>query len=86
MIEVKDLTVRFAGEDASDVVDDSGDELQVVRGMDDKRWALFGSQFATYGGCKVNVGATQSPIMMMSIISYAAKNPQDPVVVNPLLL
>jgi Type II secretion system (T2SS), protein K len=65
---------------------DSVDELQLVRGMDDKRWALFGSQFTIYGGCKVNVGATQSPIMMMSIISYSAKNPQDPVILNPLLL
>jgi hypothetical protein len=65
---------------------DSVDELQLVRGMDDKRWALFGSLFTIYGGCKVNVSATQSQTMMMSIIYHSAKNPQDPVVLNPLLL
>jgi hypothetical protein len=65
---------------------DSVEELRLVRGMDDRRWELFGKNFTVYGGCKVNVSAVQSPMMMLSIISYAAKNPQDPVLANPLAL
>src|SRR5262249_52551423 len=65
---------------------DSVDELRLVRGMDDRRWDLFGKQLTVYGGCKVNVSAVQSPMMMMSMISYAAKNPQDPVLANPTAL
>jgi general secretion pathway protein K len=61
---------------------DSVDELQLVRGMDDKKWQLFGPLFTIYGGCKVNVAATQSPITLMGIIWQSAKDPNDPVLQN----
>src|SRR5262249_38785590 len=65
---------------------DSVDELQLVRGMDDKRWALFGPELTVYGRCKVNVSAVQSPLQMMAILYQAAQNPQDPVLANPIKL
>jgi general secretion pathway protein K len=65
---------------------DSVEELKLVRGMDDRRWELFGTQLTVYGGCQINVSAVTSPMLMMSIISYAAKNPQDPVLANPIAL
>ena len=65
---------------------DSVDELQLVRGMDDKRWALFGPAFTVYGGCKVNVGAVQDPSVIMSLIVGAAKDQNDPVLRDNLKL
>jgi general secretion pathway protein K len=65
---------------------DSVDELQLVRGMDDKRWALFGPELTVYGRCKVNVSAVQSPLQMMAILYQAAKDPNDPVLANPIKL
>ncbi len=54
--------------------------------MDDKKWALFGPLFTIYGGCKVNVAATQSPITLMGIIWQSAKDPNDPVLQNLIKL
>jgi general secretion pathway protein K len=65
---------------------DSVDELQLVRGMDDKRWALFGAAFTVYGGCKVNVGAVNDANVIMSLIVGAAKDPEDPVLRDNLKL
>jgi general secretion pathway protein K len=65
---------------------DSIDELQLVRGMDDRKWEVFGSQFTVYGGCKINVAATSSPVQIMGILYQAAKDPADPVVTNINLL
>jgi general secretion pathway protein K len=65
---------------------DSVDELQLVRGMDDKRWALFGPELTVYGGCKINVSAVQSPLQMMALLYQAAKDPADPVLANPVKL
>jgi general secretion pathway protein K len=65
---------------------DSVDELQMVRGMDDKRWALFGPELTVYGECKINVSATQSPLQMMALLVQAAKDPNDPVLQNPVKL
>jgi hypothetical protein len=58
---------------------DSIDELQAVRGMDDRRWALFGNAFTIYGGCKVNVNAANDLNVILSLIAQAAKDPNDPV-------
>jgi hypothetical protein len=63
---------------------DSIDELQLVRGMDDRRWQLFGPSFTIYGGCKVNLGAAQDLGVIAAIIWQAAKNPQDPVLQDPM--
>jgi len=65
---------------------DSVDELQLVRGMDDRKWELFGPELTVYGGCKINVSATQSPIQMMALLFQAAKDPNDPVLVDPMKL
>jgi general secretion pathway protein K len=64
---------------AKDNYIDSVDELQLVRGMDEKRWALFGPAFTVYGGCKVNIAAANDLNVLMAIIYQAAKDPQDPV-------
>ncbi len=58
---------------------DTIDELQLVRGMDERRWALFGPAFTIYGGCKVNVAAANDLNVIMAIIAQAAKDPNDPV-------
>jgi general secretion pathway protein K len=65
---------------------DSIDELKLARGMDDRRWELFGPELTIYGGCKVNVAATQSPIQIVGILTHAAKNANDPVIMNPAKL
>lgn len=62
---------------------DDVDELQLVRGMDDKKWQVFGPQLTAYGGCKVNISAVRDPIQMMGLLYHAAKNPADPVLSNP---
>jgi type II secretory pathway component PulK len=63
---------------------DSIDELQLVRGMDDRRWQIFGPSFTIYGGCKVNLGAAQDLGVIAAIIWQTAKNPQDPVLLDPM--
>jgi general secretion pathway protein K len=65
---------------------DSVDELQLVRGMDDRKWEVFGPELTVYGGCKINVSATASPIQMMALLFQAAKDPNDPVLVDPMKL
>jgi general secretion pathway protein K len=58
---------------------DSIDELALVRGMDERRWALFGNAFTVYGGCKVNVAAANDLNVIMSLLYQSAKDPNDPV-------
>jgi general secretion pathway protein K len=62
---------------------DSVEELQLARGMDDRKWELFGPELTVYGGCKVNVSATQSPIQMMALLFQSAKDQNDPVLLDP---
>jgi hypothetical protein len=61
-------------------------ELKLVRGIDDRMWTLFGDQFTAYGDCKVNIGAVSDPKLIASILFLSAKNPDDPVVKDPLKL
>ena len=65
---------------------DTVSELKLVRGIDDRMWTLFGDQFTAYGDCKVNIGAVQDPKLIASILFLSAKNPDDPVVKDPLKL
>ena len=65
---------------------DTVSELKLVRGIDDRMWTLFGDQFTAYGDCKVNIGAVQDPKLIASILFLAAKNPDDPVVKDPVKL
>lgn len=62
---------------------DTPSELKLVRGVDDRFWTLFGSQFTVYGDCKVNIGAIADAKLIASIIFLAAKSPDDPVVADP---
>lgn len=64
---------------------DSVDELQLVRGMDDRRWELFGPAFTIYGGCKVNVAAVTDMNLIAGIIYSSAKNPDDPMLKDPTM-
>src|SRR5262249_38307419 len=61
----------------------TGSELQLVRGMDDRKWAIFGPAFTAYGTCKVNVGAANDLNVIAGLIVQSAKNPQDPVLTDP---
>jgi type II secretory pathway component PulK len=62
---------------------DTTSELKLVRGVDDRFWTLFGSQFTVYGDCKVNIGAVQDPKLIASVIFLSAKNPEDAVIKDP---
>ena len=65
---------------------DTVSELNLVAGVDDRFWTLFGSQFTVYGDCKVNIGAIQDPRLIAAVISLSAKNEEDPVIRDPLQL
>ncbi|MFH0902632.1 MAG: hypothetical protein V2A73_18535 [Pseudomonadota bacterium] len=71
---------------AKDNYVDTIDELQLVRGMDDRKWAVFGPSLTVYGGCKINLGAANDLPVLMSLIAQAAKNPEDPVLRDPVRL
>lgn len=62
---------------------DSVEELQLVRGMDDRKWEIFGPAFTIYGGCKVNVAAVTDMNLIAAIIYSSAKNPDDPILREP---
>jgi type II secretory pathway component PulK len=59
-------------------------ELKLVRGVDDRLWTLFGDQFTVYGACQVNIGAVDDPKLIASILFLAAKDPNDPVLRDPI--
>lgn len=65
---------------------DTVSELNLVAGVDDRFWTLFGSQFTVYGDCKVNIGAIQDPRLIAAVISLSAKNEEDPVIRDPIKL
>ena len=62
---------------------DSVGELKLVRGVDDRFWTLFKDAFTVYGACKVNLSALSNTQLISAILYLAAKNPTDPVVVDP---
>src|SRR4030095_6676703 len=59
------------------------DELQLVRGMDDRKWELFGPELTAYGGCKINVSATQRPTQIRPLLFQWAKDITAPVLLDP---
>ena len=65
---------------------DTVGELRQVRGIDDRFWTLFGSQFTAYGSCQVNLGAVRDVKLLAAIISLSAKNEDDPVARDPIKL
>lgn len=58
-------------------------ELKLVRGVDDRFWTLFGSAFTVYGACKINLTALNNPQLIAALLYLTAKNPNDPVVLDP---
>jgi len=61
-------------------------EIKQIRGVDDRFWALFGGAFTVYGGCKTNLSAITDTQLIAAILMLSAKDPNDPVVVNPAKL
>jgi len=61
-------------------------ELRLVRGVDDRFWTLFSSAFTVYGGCKVNVSSLANPQQIAAILFLAPKNPNDPMLQDPVKL
>jgi len=61
-------------------------ELRLVRGVDDRFWTLFGSAFTVYGGCKANVSALTSSQLIAAVLYLTAKNPNDPMLQDPIKL
>ena len=58
-------------------------KLQLARGMDDRKWELFGPELTVYGGCKINVSAVTSPVQIMALLFQSAKDINDPVLLDP---
>lgn len=50
---------------------DTVGEIKLIRGVDDRFWALFGDAFTVYGGCKINLMAVDSSLLIASIIDQA---------------
>lgn len=65
---------------------DTVGEIRQVRGVDDRFWTLFGGAFTIYGSCKLNIGAVSDPRLIAALIFLAAKNPEDPVLRDPIRL
>lgn len=65
---------------------DTVGEIRLVRGVDDRFWTLFGSAFTVYGGCKVNLSAASNPQLIAAILYLTAKNPNDPMLQDPVKL
>jgi general secretion pathway protein K len=65
---------------------DTVGEIRLVRGVDDRFWTLFGSAFTVYGGCKVNLSAVSNTQLIAAILYLTAKNPNDPMLQDPLKL
>jgi len=66
----------------NNMVDTLG-EVKLARGVDDRFWTLFGDAFTVYGGCKVNIAAVNNVQLIAAILYLSAKNPNDPVLMDP---
>lgn len=62
---------------------DTVGELHEVRGVDDRFWTLFGKAFTVYGSCKLNLAALSNPQLIAGLLYLTAKNPNDPVLMDP---
>jgi hypothetical protein len=58
-------------------------EVKLARGVDDRFWTLFGQAFTVYGSCKINLTTLSDPQLIAAILFLTAKNPNDPVVLDP---
>lgn len=62
---------------------DSVSELKLVRGIDDRFWALFGSAFRVQGSCKVNLRGLDDAKVAAAVIALSADNKDDPALRDP---
>ncbi|HEY5924536.1 MAG TPA: hypothetical protein VIV11_22815 [Kofleriaceae bacterium] len=62
---------------------DTLSEVKLARGVDDRFWTLFEHAFTIYGGCKVNMAAVSNVQLIAAILFLSAKNPNDPVLMDP---
>jgi general secretion pathway protein K len=62
---------------------DTPGELKLVRGVDDRFWTLFGTAFTVYGGCRMNVTTMANAQLIAGVLYLTAKNPNDPVILDP---
>jgi general secretion pathway protein K len=62
---------------------DTLSELKLVRGVDDRFWTLFGGAFTAYGACKINLSSLNNTQLIAALLFLSAKNPNDPVVLDP---
>ncbi len=62
---------------------DTVGELKLVRGVDDRFWTLFGNAFTVYGSCKINLSSLTNTQLIAAVLFLSAKNPNDPVVLDP---
>ncbi|MDB4959263.1 MAG: hypothetical protein JWO36_6832 [Myxococcales bacterium] len=62
---------------------DTPGELRLARGVDDRFWTLFGSAFTVYGSCKTNLSVITNTQLIAAILYLSAKNPTDPVLLDP---
>jgi general secretion pathway protein K len=58
-------------------------EVKLARGVDDRFWTLFQNAFTIYGGCKINLAAVNNVQLIAAILYLSAKNPNDPVLMDP---
>jgi hypothetical protein len=58
-------------------------EAKLARGVDDRFWTLFGPSFTVYGGCKINLTSLNNAQLIAAVLYLAAKNPSDPLLMNP---
>jgi general secretion pathway protein K len=65
---------------------DSLGELRLVRGVDDRFMAMFGSAFTVYGGCKVNLETLSNSQLIAGLLQLSAANANDPVLQDPVKL
>jgi type II secretory pathway component PulK len=61
-------------------------EIKLIRGVDERFWALFGHRLTVYGGCKINVRALDDPGLIATLLYLTAKNREDPVLRDGTLL
>lgn len=63
---------------------DSIGELNMVRGVDDRFWSLFGDAFTVYGDCKVNFPALTDPKLIAAILAMSVKkeNQNQPTLID----
>ncbi len=65
---------------------DTIDEIKLIRGVDDRFWAVFGHELTVYGGCKINLSALESPKLVAAILYLTAKDPNDPILRDGTML